>query len=522
METTSFWLTSTQLHKFPNLTSDVTVDVAVIGGGLTGISTAFLLKKAGLKVAVLERETIGGVDSSYTTAHLTAVTDTRLSDLTKSFGKDSARAAWDAGFAAIDQIYQNVRTENIDCDFRWIPAYLMAPLFESDDSDVKSLKKDCKLADEFGFSAAFWENVPFFDLPGVKFANQARFHPLKYLSTLAQKIPGDGSHIFANSPAEEFKDRTVKSGQYKVHCDWIVLATHYPREGKEGGFSNLLRQTKLALYNTYVLGAEIPLGKLPDASFWDTSEPYHYLRLQPQTKFDFAIFGGEDHKTGEEENTEKPFERLQKTFLKILPEAKITHRWSGQVIETPDGLPYIGETEEKQFIATGFAGNGMTFGTLAAMMARDAITGVKNPWSDLFNPDRKKIVGAAVDYLRENKDYPYYYLRDRLAHAEADSLDHLQMNEGKILCLDGKKVAAYRDENGKVSTCSPVCTHLGCIVHWNEAEKTWDCPCHGSRFKPTGEVMSGPAEEPLEKMKIPTAAKPSGAKKKKDELVHSH
>ena len=518
MQTTSFWLTSTELPQFPTLSSDITVDVAVIGGGMTGISTAYLLKKAGLKVAVLERETVGGVDTPYTTAHVTAVTDTRLHELTKTFGKDGARAAWDAGSAAIDQIYQNIHAEEIECDFRWIPAYLTAPFLEEDESAVKTLKKDAKLAKEFGYLASFFDKVPFFNLPGVKVANQARFHPLKYLRALLEEIPGNGSHVFAHSPAEDFHARTVKSGQYKVRCDWLVIATHYPREGKEGGFSALLRQTKLAPYSTYVLGAEVPQGKLPDASFWDTSEPYYYLRLQPQEKFDFAIFGGEDHKTGEEKNTEEPFKRLQQTFLRYVPNAKITHRWSGQVIETPDGLPYIGETEEKQFIATGFAGNGMTFGTLAAVMARDAITGTKNPWSGLFDPDRKKI-SATIDYLRENKDYPYYYVRDRVASAEGESIDELKVDEGKILNLDGKKVAAYRDENGKVTACSPVCTHLGCIVNWNKAEKTWDCPCHGSRFKPTGEVMAGPAEEPLEKIKMPVAKKKTA--KKKRELVHA-
>ncbi|MDB6027721.1 MAG: puuB 1 [Verrucomicrobiales bacterium] len=520
METTSFWLTSTELPKFPTITSDLTVDVVIVGGGMTGISTAYLLKQAGVKVALLERETVGGVDSSYTTAHVTAVTDERLYDLSKHFGKDGARAAWDAGYAAIDQIHQNIRNEQIQCDFKWIPGYLTPPWNDPSADAVKSLKKDAKLAQTFGYPAEFVEATPHFGSPGVKFADQARFHPLKYLAALVRKIPGDGSYVFEHSPAEDFNEKAVKSGQYKIRCDWIVLATHTPRMGKDSALSAMMLQTKLALYNTYVLGAEVPRGRIPDASFWDTSEPYNYLRLHPQEGSDFAILGGEDHKTGEEENTEKPFERLRETFLKLVPDARITHRWSGQVIETSDGLPFIGETEEKQFIATGYAGNGMTFGTLSSLMARDAITGEKNPWSVLFDPHRKKL-SSAGDYLRENKDYPYYYLRDRLAGAEDDSVEALQIGQGKILKLAGEKVAAYRDENGKVTTCSPVCTHLGCIVNWNEAEKTWDCPCHGSRFKPTGEVMAGPAEAPLEKMPLPIEAKEPSKKRKKRELVHA-
>ncbi len=524
METTSFWLTSTESPTFPNITSDLTVDVAVIGGGITGISTAYLLKKAGLKVALLERDQIGGVDSSYTTAHLTAVTDERLHVLAKRFGKDCARAAWDAGFAAIDQIHQNIQSENIACDFRWAPNYLTVPLNGADDDSIKSLEKDEKLARDFGFSAEFLDKVPFLNIPGVKFGNQGLFHPLKYLFALAKTITGDGSYVFAHSPAEEFKDKTVKCGQYKVRCDWFVLATHTPRVGKDSFFSATLLQSKLALYSTYVLGAEVARGRIPDASFYDTSDPYFYLRINPNGESDIAIFGGEDHKTGEEEDTEKPFANLENTFRKILPDVKITHRWSGQVVETTDGLPLIGETEKNQFVATGFAGNGMTFGTISSIMARDAITGRKNPWADLFDPHRKKI-SAAVDYVRENKDYPYYMVRDRLAGAEADSVEALQINEGKILRLNGKKVAAYRDENGKVTTCSPVCTHMGCIVNWNHAEKTWDCPCHGSRFKPTGEVMAGPAEMPLDKVHVEAEGekkKKTAAKKKKRELEHAH
>jgi Rieske Fe-S protein len=218
--------------------------------------------------------------------------------------------------------------------------------------------------------------------------------------------------------------------------------------------------------------------------------------------FDYAIFGGQDHKTGQETDTASAYQRLEEALRKIFPEAELDHRWSGQVIETPDGLPYMGETASRQFAATGFGGNGMTFGTLGAMMAVDAFLKRKNPWSDLFAIDRKEFK-AAWDYLKENKDYPYYFVRDWVGGTEGKSLSALKRNEGKILRLAGRKVAAFRDEHGKVSLCSPVCTHLKCIVAWNNAEKTWDCPCHGSRFKATGEVIAGPAEEDLEKLPLP-------------------
>src|SRR5204863_4542825 len=190
---------------------------------------------------------------------------------------------------------------------------------------------------------------------------------------------------------------------------------------------------------------------------------------------DVVIFGGEDHKTGQAEDTGACFDRLERTLQSMIGGVEVMHRWSGQVIETPDGLPYIGETAARQFAGTGYSGNGMTFGTLTAMMAADRVAGRTNPWSDLFDPGRTKIRGGTWTYLKENKDYPYYLLRDRLAKAEGKSLDVLKRNQGKILNLDGKKVAAYRDEHDGVSLCSPVCTHLKCIVGWNEAENTWDC-----------------------------------------------
>ena len=237
---------------------------------------------------------------------------------------------------------------------------------------------------------------------------------------------------------------------------------------------------------------------MPEGLYWDTSDPYYYLRIDPQRTDDYAIFGGEDCKTGQEADPQAVFRRLEKRLHDVLPQAVVQDRWLGQVVETNDGLPFIGESAGQQFIATGFCGNGFTLGTLSAMMARDRYLSRKNPWFELFAVNRRKFHGGTWRYVTENLDYPYYMLRDRLIKAEGDSTDDLKVGEGKILKLNGKKAAAYRGQDGRVHFLSPVCTHLKCIVHWNSADKTWDCPCHGSRFKATGEVFSGPAEEPLE------------------------
>jgi glycine/D-amino acid oxidase-like deaminating enzyme/nitrite reductase/ring-hydroxylating ferredoxin subunit len=500
--TSSYWIDSTPLPAHSKLGRNLDVDVIVIGAGVMGITTAYLAKKAGKTVALIERARCGSVDTGHTTAHLTAVTDLRLQEMAHHFGRDAARAVWDAGSAAIDQIVQLIRHEDITCDFHWLPGYLHAPLRGAEPKRIDELEKEAALAKELGIQAEMVAAVPVFEVPGVRFSHQAIFHPLKYLRSLLRVIDGGGSHVCEETNVDEITDEplAVKCGAHRVRGKYLVLATHTPLQGTTGTMSALLFQTKLALYTSYAIAGKIEKGRLPRACFWDNGDPYDYLRTEPHADHDYVIFGGEDHKTGQVEDTEACFRRLEQRLRTYLPEIKIDHRWSGQVIATNDGLPFIGETAEKQFAATGFAGNGMTFGTLGAMMAIDQMLGKSNPWRELFAIDRKKILGGTWSYLSENSDYPYYLVRDLLARGEGDSTADLARGEGRILKLKGRKVAAYRDEKGAVTLCSPVCTHLKCIVAWNPAEKTWDCPCHGSRFQPSGEVISGPAEEPLEKV----------------------
>jgi Rieske Fe-S protein len=311
-------------------------------------------------------------------------------------------------------------------------------------------------------------------------------------------IPGDRSHVFEKTAAGKFdaKRRRVKANGHWITFDRVAILTNNPLVGFASVTSATLFQTKLSLYSSYVLGASIPRGALPLALFWDTKNPYDYLRVHPRTGFDYAIFGGEDQKTGQGQTPSRCYDRLLAKLKKIVPEAQIEHRWSGQVIETNDGLPVIGENADRQFIATGFCGNGITFGTISAMMARDWATGTKNPWTELFAADRK-MVRAPWDYLKENKDYPYYFVKGRLQRAEADSVRELRRGAGMIVKSKSGKLAAYRDSKGTMHKRSAVCPHMGCIVRWNQAEKTWDCPCHGSRFNATGEVIAGPAESGL-------------------------
>jgi glycine/D-amino acid oxidase-like deaminating enzyme/nitrite reductase/ring-hydroxylating ferredoxin subunit len=514
----SYWQ-QVRLPRFSRLGRSRKFDVVVVGAGITGLTAAYLLKRAGKKVCVLDREHIGAVDTGHTTAHLTYVTDLRLGKLVKHFGKDAARLAWLGGAAAINTIEEIVGALKIGCQFTRVPGYLHASL-DGQRDERSDLEKEANLACELDFDATFLESIPYVGKPGIRFSNQAKFHPLAYIAALARAVDGEGSAVFEQADVSEIKEEpfaAVVEGK-EVECDYLVIATHVPLMGKTGLVNATLFQTKLAPYSSYVVGAAVPRGRIPEASFWDTSDPYYYLRVDAGKKSDYVIFGGLDHKTGQETDTPARFSDLRARLYTLVPEAEaVDHQWSGQVIETNDGLPYIGETAERQFVATGFAGNGMTFGTLAAMMACDAVLGRKNPWQSLFSVDRKKVRGGAWDYVKENLDYPYYLVRDRLAPAEGNSIRAVRRGEGKILKLDGQRVACYRDEEGKVTTASAVCTHMGCIVRWNDAERTWDCPCHGSRFHNTGEVMAGPAETSLESIqpaKKPTRKAPSGQKKK--------
>jgi glycine/D-amino acid oxidase-like deaminating enzyme/nitrite reductase/ring-hydroxylating ferredoxin subunit len=492
------------LPTFPTIDRNYSVDVAVIGAGLTGVTAALLLKRAGRRVALLERRRVGGVDTGCTTAHLTAVIDTDLTTLVSTLGSGHAQAVWDAGFAAIDQIDTLAAELDIDCEFSWVPGFRHAPPeLEGDElaRAVDELRKEAALAHELGFDVENVPTTPLIERPGWRIENQALFHPRKYVRGLLERIPGDGSVVFEHCDVS-FTDDPEKllCGEHTVRAPDVVVATHNPLAGRQGTAAAAILQTHLALYTTYALSARVPRPlDTALAAYWDTADPYHYIRVDRDTEGVRLIVGGEDHKTGQESDTRERFAALESWLRRLVPSASITHRWSGQVIATPDGLPFIGEAAPRQYIATGFGGNGMTFGTLSAMIVRDAITdAAPNPWRELFDVNRSAIARGPSDYLRENADYPYYLVRDRFAGADTRHLRAVPRGEGRLVEVGGAIVAASRDARGKLTLLSPTCTHLGCRVNWNQAEGTWDCPCHGSRFTATGEVLAGPAERALE------------------------
>lgn len=506
MSRASYW-ESVSLPVFHAVSHDVSVDVAIVGAGMTGVMTAYMLKRAGRRVALIERDRCARLDTARTTAHLTHVTDKRLHQLVQSLGRDHAQAVWDAGNAAIQQIHAIARAEGIACDFAWTPGYLCADINGEHDESA-DLRAEVDLANELGFSAEFVGNAPIFRRPAVRYSSQAIFHPLKFIAGLLHHIPREESFVFENSPVTAIERigggplRPAHSvrltvGKHTISARHVVIATDVPLAGLSNVASAAALQTKITGYSSYAIGARCPNGLFAQACLWDTADPYHFLRIHHRDSDDYVVFGGLDHKTGQEADAESRFEALRAILHRLIPQAVPDHSWSGQVIESHDGLPLIGETAPGQFIATGYSGNGLTFGVVAAMMICDAICGRPNPWKELFTPNRTTWKSGAWNYLRENADYPYYMLKDRLTRGEDAKPESIPLNTGRILKVEGRRAAVYRDSAGRVTVLSAVCPHLGCIVRWNDAESTWDCPCHGSRFRATGEILAGPAETSL-------------------------
>src|SRR5687768_3691035 len=453
--TQSLWMT-VPLPEFPALDRDLDVDVLIIGAGVTGITTAYLLCQEGVRVALIEREKIATGESGRTTAHLTHVADLRLHELVSQFGNEAARTYWLGHIAAINTIESIVEETGDAAEFVRVPGYFHSPVGrEPGTKDLDMLHRNAELARQLGFEATFVDHIPYGDVPGVMFPNQAKFHPRRYFKGMLDVITQQRGLIFESTTyesVEENDEATIaRANGHKIRCKYLVMATHNPLKGKKGVLTTTLLQTKLHLYTTYVIGARLPEGTVPEALYWDTHDPYEYLRIEEHADHQYAIFGGSDEKTGQESDNEQVFSSLERRLHEVLPAASVDRRWLGQVIETDDGLPFIGDNAPGEFIATGFAGNGYTLGTLSALMARDRYLGRSNPWFSLFAVGRSPFHGGTWRYVQENVDYPYYFLRDRLRRPDADSPDSVAPEQGKIINHEGRKAAAYRDSAGTLT-----------------------------------------------------------------------
>ncbi len=493
--TNTLWFDEVPLKtNYPRLEKDITVDVAIVGGGIAGITTAYLLAKEGKKVAVLEKAQIGSGMTGCTTAFLTANVDLDLEELVKNFGEEKASMVWSSSQEAIETIAKIISTEKIDCEFSRVAAIEYTKFKE----DVEFLNNESRLAAQFGFEAEFIQDnqIGFDSLGYLKLENQAKFHPLKYLQALAAKAVANGALIFEETEVTEINGKNliqVKTKDHLIQADYVAILTHIP-------FNNPLDiQVKLIPYNTYIIEGTIDTDHLKEGIYWDTDEPYNYFRIDKKDSKMRFILGGCDHKTGQSPEKEgSQYEKLETYFRKLLPKTKfkVERRWSGQVIETIDGLPYIGELliNNHQIIGTGFSGNGMTYGTIAAMLTRDIVLKKENPWLEVYSPQR---ISSLKEFTAGQADYVKHMARDYILEKKPTGLASIEKDSGKVVEINGRKVAVYKDKDGNLTKLSAVCQHLGCIVDFNNAEKTWDCPCHGSRYYKDGSLMNGPSQKPL-------------------------
>lgn len=506
----SFWTASTPPIIFEKLKKNVETDILIIGGGISGLTTAYCLLKAGREIILVEDGYIGSGETVRTTAHITCALDNRYFELEKIFGKEKATLAANSHMEAIRWIANTIKHENIDCNFKTVPGYL----FLSASDTKETLVKEYSATKNAGLLTEMLEQVPAVASEDgkwcLKFPEQAQFHIMKYIEGLSDSIIEMGGKIYTESKAEAISKEGVKANGFEIKAKHIVVATNTPVNDW------VVMHTKQWAYRTYVIAAKIPKGTLPYALWWDTGDknskwivtPYHYVRLEEfDSTHDLLISGGEDHKVGQADDENIPEEER---YTKLIAWTKkrfpvmenVEYKWSGQVMEPIDSMAFIGKNpgDENSYIITGDSGNGITHGTLGGIILTDIINGKENPWVDLYNPSRITLKTTG-EYLREAGNMVAQYADWITAGGIKDTND-LKPGQGGIISSGMTKIAAYRDEQNNLHSCTAVCPHLGAILQWNAEEKSFDCPAHGSRFTTDGKAINGPATSDLKKVNI--------------------
>lgn len=494
----SLWMEETILSP-PPLTRNIETDICIVGTGIAGLTCAYLLLQEGKHVVVLDKGQIAGGQSARTTGHLTWILDDRYTDLKKLFGEEGIFYAAHSHRTAVDRIEEIIQANQIDCDFQRLNGYLFVP--PGDSLDI--LDQELAAIKQAGMQGSKIDRAPIksFDTgPCLEFPDQAQFHILKYLSGLVKAILRKGGQIYSYTSVQDCIDgepcKVITDKHHEITAKAVIVATDTPINDR------FMMHTKQAAYRTYVISAQIPKGYVPIGLYWDTPDPYHYIRIQKHatnSEKDWLIIGGEDHKTGQDQDAEGRYALLESWARERFPQMeKVEYRWSGQIIEPIDSLAFIGRNPHDQhtYIVTGDSGNGLTHGTIAAILMTDLIVGKRSPWASLYDPSRKTLA-AASEFAKENLNVAVQYA-DWVLPGQVESMDQIPAGSGAIMREGLSKEAIYRDKEGGLHCFSAVCPHLGCIVAWNEGEKSWDCPCHGSRFDALdGHVLNGPAISPL-------------------------
>jgi glycine/D-amino acid oxidase-like deaminating enzyme/nitrite reductase/ring-hydroxylating ferredoxin subunit len=490
--------TGPQPPELPELEGDVRADVAVLGGGIVGITTALLLKEAGVRVVLLEADRLAAGVTGHTTAKVSSQHGMIYSRLRSSFGADTARTYGQANEAALAWIRGRVERDGIECDLRTRPSFA----YLSEGSDPEPAAREAEAAAEAGLPASLVDETP---LPypvaaAVRFEDQAELHIRKYLLALAEQLRGDGCDVFEGSRAvevDEDEQCTVKTPGGRVLAERVVVATHYPFLDRSLAFARVFPERSYALVCRFH-------GDAPEGMFISGDSPTRSVRAVPIDNVDRLLVGGEGHRTGTGGDTRERYARLEAFAREHWDVTAVEYAWSAQDNTTLDGLPYVGAANpltKRILMATGFAKWGITGGTAAAHVLADSLTGRENPAARIFDPNRFHPRGS-VKLVEEGVKTGLHMVGDRVRERGSRPIESLEPGEGGIVALDGQKVAGHRRDDGSLVAVSSVCTHMGCQVAWNTAERSWDCPCHGSRFSPDGDVLQGPAVHGLERRPV--------------------
>ncbi|QDK46541.1 hypothetical protein DOM22_15875 [Bdellovibrio sp. ZAP7] len=507
--TQSLWQKEFSLPDLAPLKSSIETDVCVVGAGIAGLLCAYELLRQGLRVVVLERGPLEKNQTGYTTSHLADALDDGFDHLLRIHGEETTRMFYQSHRAAISLIEKIARDENIECDFHRVNGYL----FLSPEHQPSYLAKEFEAAILAGaeavklssdFPEAFFKTGP-----AIRFENQGQIHPLKFTRGLIGAIEKKGGKIFEHTQADDYHEGeetyVMTEGGHRVKCKSIVLATNAPT-------STLKIYLKQAAYRTYCIAVKIPKGSILPALYWDTQENYHYVRMVPleNRSYDALLIGGEDHRVGEG-HPEKAFEQLYEWTQRRLglTSNEVLASWSGQIMEPVDSIAFIGRSPGKKntYLITGDSGHGFTHSAIASKLITGLIKGEHQELEKIYDPNRLTLK-AAKDYVSENANTFQQYADWVLPH---DSIDTLALDEGCIVNHGSHKMAVYKDEDGRIYKMSGMCPHLGGLVKWNSVEKTWDCPCHGSRFDKFGACLHPPATsglKSLEDVQLPAPENP--------------
>lgn len=497
----SFWIDSTKNQvNFPFLESNLNADVCIIGAGIFGLSTAYLLSKQGFNVVVLEKDFIGSKVSGHTTAKITSQHGLIYRHLIDDYGKDFAKSYLEANIIAIGDIYDIIEDENIDCEFVRQNSYVYGNTLE----ETIKIKSEVDAVNSLGFNAYFTNDlkVPFSYDSAIEFRDQAQFHPRKYMIGLCNAIVKNGGKIFENSTVYDVKkdgnDYLVKLNNSVVNCKYVVLASHYPFINIPGFYF-----TKMYQDTSYVIAIETE-SNLFDGMYISSSNPVFSFRTMQDGNKKLLLIGGASHKTGENVDFQSTYGVLEAKAKELYPDFKVKYRWNTRDCITLDKIPYIGNFSNimpNVFVGTGFNKWGMTSSNVAANIVTDKILGKENKFENIFSATRMHPIKNRWEMKNIIKQSASSLLFEKLKSFPNQILS-IENDNGKIIEIKGDKIGVYKDSDGNIFAVNPICTHLGCLLSWNNVDKTWDCPCHGSRFNFKGKNIYDPAIKSLDFIKL--------------------